>query len=56
MAALQDPDQQVPSINFIATPDLVGATRDVITQYWNTPGMSADEFVDRFVGALKAAS
>ena len=56
MAALQDAAQQVPSINYIASPDLVGATRDVITQYWNSPDMTVDEFVDRFVGALKAAS
>jgi glucose/mannose transport system substrate-binding protein len=56
MAALQDPVQQVPSINFLASPDLVGATRDVITQYWNTPGMSVDDFVERFIGAMKAAS
>jgi glucose/mannose transport system substrate-binding protein len=55
MAALQNPDQQVPSINFIASPDLVGATRDVITQYWNSPEMSVDDFVERFVGALEAA-
>lgn len=56
MAMLQDEAQQVPSINYIASPDLVGATRDVITQYWNSPDMSVDDFVDRFVGALEAAS
>jgi glucose/mannose transport system substrate-binding protein len=56
MAMLQDEANQVPSINYIATPDLVGATRDVITQYWNSPDMSVDDFIDRFVGALKAAS
>ncbi len=56
MAALQDAEQQVPSINYIASPDMVGATRDVITQFWNTPSMSTDEFVEKFVSAMKSAS
>jgi glucose/mannose transport system substrate-binding protein len=56
MAELKDPAQQVPSINFLASPDLVGATRDVITQFWNSPNMTTDEFVQRFTDAMKAAS
>jgi glucose/mannose transport system substrate-binding protein len=56
MATLKDPAKQVPSINFLASPDMRGAVEDVITQYWNTPSMTADEFVEKFVGAMKAAS
>ena len=55
MAALKDPEQQVPSINFIASPDLVGATRDVVTQFWSTPSMTPDDFIARFISAMQSA-
>lgn len=55
MAELRDPAKQIPSTNFLASPDLIGATEDVITQYWNTPSMTADAFVEKFVGAMQAA-
>ncbi len=56
MAQLRDPGMQVPSINLLSSPDLVGATMDVITQFWNSKDMSTDDFVKKFVGAMKAAS
>jgi glucose/mannose transport system substrate-binding protein len=56
MAKLKDPANQVPSINFLASPDLRGAVEDVVTQFWNTPSMTTDEFVTKLVGAMKAAS
>jgi glucose/mannose transport system substrate-binding protein len=56
MAALRDPAQQIPSNSFLASPDLEGAVRDVVTAFWNTPAMTTDEFVEKFIGALKAAS
>lgn len=55
MQELRDPAKQIPSTNFLSSPDLVGATEDVITQYWNTPAMTADAFVAKFVGAMQAA-
>jgi glucose/mannose transport system substrate-binding protein len=55
MKALSDPAQQVASINYIASPDLVGATRDVITQFWATPTMTVDEFIEKFASAMKSA-
>lgn len=55
MAALRDPAQQIPSNSFLASPDLEGAVRDVVTAFWNTPAMTTDEFVEKFVGALEAA-
>ncbi len=54
MKALQDPAKQVASHNFYS-PDLVGTTRDVITQYWSAPEMGTDEFVENFVSAMEAA-
>ena len=56
MAALRDPAQQIPSNSFLASPDLEGAVRDVVTAFWNTPAMTTDEFVEKFVDAIEAAS
>ena len=56
MKALKDPVQQIPSGGYIASPDRVGAVRDVITQFWSTKSMTTDEFVAKVVTALKSAS
>lgn len=56
MKALKDPAQQVPSDNYLASPDRVGALRDAITQFWSTKSMTADDFVKRFAAALKATN
>jgi len=56
MKALNDPEQQVASISYIASPDLVGATRDVIGQFWSTPSMTTDEFIEKFASAMKSAT
>lgn len=55
-AALRDPKRQVPTTDFLISPDLSGALDDVITQYWNNPGMTADQFVAKFVAAFESAS
>jgi len=39
----------------LISPDLSGALDDVITQYWNTPAMGADEFVAKFTAAMQTA-
>lgn len=54
-AALKDPKRQVPTTDFLISPDLSGALDDVITQFWNNPGMGVDEFVARFTGAMQTA-
>jgi glucose/mannose transport system substrate-binding protein len=54
-AALKDPARQVPTTDLLITPDLSGALDDVITQYWNTPAMTVDEFVTKFTGAMQTA-
>lgn len=56
MKALKDPEQQIPNRDYVASPDRTGATRDVITQFWSTKSMTTDEFVAKFVSALKSAS
>ena len=56
MNALKDPAQQIPNRDYVASPDRTGATRDVITQFWSTKTMTVDDFVAKFVTALKSAS
>jgi glucose/mannose transport system substrate-binding protein len=55
LKAMKDPANQVGVVDLIATPDLVGATTDVITEFWNTPTMTSDQMIDKFVEALQAA-
>ncbi|MFO1067285.1 MAG: ABC transporter substrate-binding protein [Geminicoccaceae bacterium] len=55
VAALRDPARQVPTTDFLISPDLSGALDDVITQYWNTPDMTSDQFVAKFVEAMQTA-
>ncbi|WP_159715236.1 ABC transporter substrate-binding protein [Geminicoccus flavidas] len=54
-AALKDPARQVPTTDFLISPDLSGALDDVITQFWNNQGMTTDQFVEQFIGAMQAA-
>jgi glucose/mannose transport system substrate-binding protein len=56
MAALRDPARQIPSDSFLTTPDMYGALQDVITEYWNTPSMDVDTFVENYASAMEAAS
>jgi glucose/mannose transport system substrate-binding protein len=56
MAMLRDPEQQIPSDNFLTTPDMYGALQDVITEYWNSPSMDVDTFVENYASAMEAAS
>jgi glucose/mannose transport system substrate-binding protein len=55
MAALQDSELQIPSDNFLSTPDLVGAVQDAITQYWHDPSMKVETFVDNYPAAVETA-
>jgi len=55
MAILQDEAKQIPSVNFLATPDLTGAMTDVVTEFWNDPGMSVDTFIENTVSAMETA-
>ncbi len=55
MAILQDEAKQIPSVNFLATPDLTGALTDVVTEFWNDPDMSVDSFIENTVSAMESA-
>lgn len=54
-AALKDPKKQIPSNSYLVSPDENGALADVITQYLNSDGESADDFVRKFAEAVKSA-
>ncbi|MEM7044816.1 MAG: ABC transporter substrate-binding protein [Pseudomonadota bacterium] len=55
MAILQDESKQIPSVNFLATPDLTGAVTDVVTEFWNDPDMSVDTFIENTISAMESA-
>ena len=53
MKWLADKTQQVPSQEMLSPPALTGAIEDAISQYWNTPSMTADAFATRVAGILR---
>ena len=55
-AVLKDPANQVESMEILTTPNFQGAMQDAVTQYWNTPSMSADAFIEKVTAAMKNAS
>ena len=52
-AVVKDPANQVEAQELISTPNFTGAMQDAITQFWNTPSMSADAFIDKVVAAMR---
>ncbi len=55
MAELKEPALQIPSDNFLSTPDLVGAVQDAVTQFWHNPSMKVDTFIDNYASAVETA-
>ena len=53
---LADPANQVEAMELLSTPNFSGAMQDAVTQFWNTPSMTADTFVEKFVAAMRDAS
>lgn len=53
MKWLVDAAQQLPSQEMLAPPAFNGAIEDIISQYWNTPAMTADQFVAKVQDAIK---
>ena len=43
-------------MELLSTPNFSGAIQDAVTQYWNTPSMSADTFIEKVVDAMRDAS
>jgi glucose/mannose transport system substrate-binding protein len=44
---------QLPSQELLSPPAQTGAMEDAISQFWNTPAMTAEQFVEKVVGVLK---
>jgi glucose/mannose transport system substrate-binding protein len=53
MKLLADKSHQVPAQELLSPPALTGAIEDVISQYWNTPSMTADVFASKIAAVLK---
>ena len=56
MELMQDAAKQIPSVNYVATPDMVGALTDATTEFWNDPDMSVDTFIENTISAMETAS
>ena len=55
-AVLSDPANQVEAMELLATPNFSGAVQDAVTQYWNTPSMTAATFSDKIAAAMRDAN
>jgi glucose/mannose transport system substrate-binding protein len=53
---LENPANQVESMEILSPPNFSGAMQDAVTQYWNNPGMSADAFIEKIVAAMRDAA
>jgi glucose/mannose transport system substrate-binding protein len=49
---IADKNAQVPANEMLSPPALTGAVEDVISQYWNEPGMTTDAFVGKVASTL----
>jgi glucose/mannose transport system substrate-binding protein len=52
-AVLKDPANQIPNPQMLLSSDAFAAVRDVITVYWNTPTMTADEMTAKLADVFK---
>lgn len=50
---LSDQARQIPSATYLVTPDLNHAIDDLVSEFWSTPSMTVDEFVDAYVEAIE---
>lgn len=53
MKLVADKTQQVASVEMLAPPAMNGALEDIYSQYWNTPSMTTDQFIERVITVLK---
>ncbi|MER5173597.1 ABC transporter substrate-binding protein [Thioclava kandeliae] len=51
--AMQDPSMQVAGPEISASADRVGAIQDAVSEYWNTPSMSAEDFAASLTDAIE---
>jgi glucose/mannose transport system substrate-binding protein len=52
-AVLKNPANQIPNPQMLLSSDAFAAVRDVITVYWNTPTMTADEMTGKLAEVFK---
>jgi glucose/mannose transport system substrate-binding protein len=55
VAALRDPAKQVPTTEFLISPDLTGALDDVVTEFWNSKDETTATFIEKYRGAFQSA-
>ena len=55
-AVLKDPANQVEVMELLTTPNFSGAIQDAVTQYWNTPTMTVDTFIEKVTNAMRDAT
>ena len=53
---LKDPANQVEAMELLTTPNFSGAIQDAVTQYWNTPTMTVDTFIEKVTNAMRDAT
>lgn len=51
---LQDPAQRIPNVDFLVTPDTIGAERDLAAQAWADPSYTPDKFIESFTKIIEA--
>lgn len=51
---LQAEDQRIPSVDFLVSPDMIGAQRDLAARYWTDPSMTVDAYIDAFADMIES--
>ncbi|WP_018897634.1 ABC transporter substrate-binding protein [Rhizobium sp. 2MFCol3.1] len=51
---LQDPAQRIPNVDFLVSPDTIGAERDLAAQAWADPSYTPDKFIESFTKIIEA--
>ncbi|MFV0335821.1 MAG: ABC transporter substrate-binding protein [Tropicimonas sp.] len=51
---LQVPEQRIPNVDFLISPDALGAAGDLAGQAWVDPSLGVDGFIDGFVRIIEA--
>jgi len=54
LGILQDPAQTIPNVDFLISPDAIGASRDLAAQAWADLNYTPEKFVDSFIKIIEA--
>jgi glucose/mannose transport system substrate-binding protein len=55
-AVMQNPAAQIPGPEITISADRFGAIQDAVSQFWNTPSMTTDAFIDAMQQALESTA